>query len=476
MRCVRLTSTLIPAAALFLVACTTVPDLGTAPTPKAAASLAAEESFAAPLSQWPADGWWQAYADPQLTGLIEAALKDAPTMAQAQARIAKSEASTREARAAYLPTLEADGSYSEVKQSLNQGFPPQFAQFLPRGYNSEGYLALKFGYEFDFWGKNRAAVAAAASELRAAQAEAAETRLALSAGIALAYADLGRLYAERDVTERSAQLRAETATLVSRRVDNGLDTRAELKEAEAGVPAARAQLAAVDEEIAQTRNRIAALMGAGPDRGGAIERPARVQVQAFGLPSELAADLIGRRPDVVAARWRAEAAAKRIGAARAQFYPNINLAAYVGQQALFASLLFRNSSEIGGVGPAVTLPIFEGGRLRAQLRGARADYDAAVASYDATLTQALREVADTAVSERALGVRLNESRSALAADEEAYRLTRLRYEGGLANYQAVLIAEDAVLQARVIVADLNARAFTLDVQLVQALGGGYGRS
>jgi NodT family efflux transporter outer membrane factor (OMF) lipoprotein len=256
-------------------------------------------------------------------------------------------------------------------------------------------------------------------------------------------------------------------------VENGLDTRAELKQAEAGAPAARAQLAAVDEEIAQTKNRIAALMGAGPDRAMAIERPAAIQVKAFGMPTALAADLLGRRPDVVAARWRAEAAAKRIGAARAQFYPNINLAAYIGQQALFANLLFKGTSQIGGVGPAVSLPIFEGGRLRAQLRGARADYDEAVASYDATLIQALRELADTAASERALAVRLTESRSALAADEEAYKLTRLRYEGGLANYQSVLLAEDAVLQARLIVADLDSRAFTLDVQLVQALGGGY---
>jgi NodT family efflux transporter outer membrane factor (OMF) lipoprotein len=196
-------------------------------------------------------------------------------------------------------------------------------------------------------------------------------------------------------------------------------------------------------------------------------------LNVFGLPTQLAAELLGRRPDVVAARWRAEAAAKRIGAARAQFYPNVNLAAYIGQQAVFANLLWRPSSQIGSVGPAVTLPIFEGGRLRAQYRGAQADYDVAVAEYDATLVQALQQVADTAAGERALGTRLTESRAALAADEEAYKLTRLRYEGGLTNYQSVLLAEDAVLQARITVADLDARAFTLDVQLVQALGGGY---
>jgi NodT family efflux transporter outer membrane factor (OMF) lipoprotein len=472
----RLSVLVLTAGFLALAGCAAIPKLDSAASPKSAGDYATSVSFAAPPAAWPEDGWWRAYGDPQLTTLIEAAIADSPTMAQAKARVLKAEAQEGESRSATLPTLEADGSFSEVKETLNQGFPAQFAQYLPRGYNSSGYLALKFGYEFDFWGKNRAAVAAATSEVQAAQADAAESRLALSTGIALAYADLARLFAEHDVAERSSKVKEETAGLVLRRVDNGLDTRAELKEAEAGAPAARAQMAAVDEETEQTRNRIAALMGAGPDRGMKIERPAISQLKAFGMPARLEAELLGRRPDVVAARWRAEAAAKRIGVARAQFYPNINLAAYIGQQALFANLLFRNSSQIGGVGPAVTLPIFEGGRLRAQYRGAHADYDDAVASYDATLIQALRELADTAASERALRVRLQESGTALAADEEAFRLTRLRYEGGLANYQSVLLAEDAVLQARLIVADLAARAFTLDVQLVQALGGGYAQS
>jgi outer membrane protein TolC len=249
---------------LGLASCATIPDLGSAPKPKAATDYAATQSFAAPGGDWPADGWWNAYGDPQLSSIDRRRLAGSPTMAQAQARVTKARPRRRGA-SGRLPTLEGDGSYAEVKESLNQGFPPQFAQYLPRGYNSSGYLALKFGYEFDFWGKNRAAIAAAIFRAtRAAQADAAEARLALSTGWRLAYADLGRLFAERDVAERSVQNKEETAGLVLRRVENGVDTRAELKEAEAGAPAARAQLAAVDEEIAQTRNRIAALMGAGP--------------------------------------------------------------------------------------------------------------------------------------------------------------------------------------------------------------------
>jgi NodT family efflux transporter outer membrane factor (OMF) lipoprotein len=457
----------------LLAACAAIPKGGASPDPKAAASYASTQTFAAPQTDWPADGWWRAYGDSQLNDLIDTALLGTPTLVQAKARVMKAQAQVGESRASELPTLEADGKVSKLKQSLNQGFPPEFANFLPKGYNSFGYAALKFDYEFDFWGKNRSAVAAAVSDAQAAQAENAEARLALSTDIALAYADLGRLYAEYDVDQLALKNREETARLVSQRVANGLDTRAELKQAEAGVPAARAQLAAIEELIAQTRNRLAALLGAGPDRGLTIQRPAVTQLKAFGLPPQLAADLLGRRPDLAAARWRAEAAARRIGVARAQFYPNINLAAYIGQQALYTHLFWNGTSNIGEVGPAVTLPIFEGGRLRAQYRGAQADYDDAVATYDATLVQALQQVADTAAGARALQTRLTESRAALAADEEAYKIIRMRYEGGLSNYQAVLIAEDAVLQARLIVADLEARGFTLDVQLVQALGGGY---
>jgi NodT family efflux transporter outer membrane factor (OMF) lipoprotein len=217
-------------------------------------------------------------------------------------------------------------------------------------------------------------------------------------------------------------------------------------------------------------------LGVGPDQALSLTRPTVAQLKSFGLPTQLAAGLLGRRPDIVAAKWRAEAAAKRVGAARAQFYPNINLLAYIGQQAVYTSLLFKSSSQIGGVGPAVTLPIFEGGRLRAQYRQAYADYDDAVATYDGTVIQALQQVSDVAVSERSLTTRLKESRSAQEADEEAYRLLKLRYEGGLSNYQSVLLAEDAVLQAQQTVADLEVRAFTLDVELVQALGGGYAQS
>ena len=196
-------------------------------------------------------------------------------------------------------------------------------------------------------------------------------------------------------------------------------------------------------------------------------------LKPIGLPPSLAANLIGRRPDIVAARWRAQAAEHRVKQARAAFYPNVNLVAYVGQEALHLDNLFVTGSSIGQVGPALSLPIFDGGRLRSQLHGARADNDAAIAAYDGAVVQALREVADAVAGERALGARLTESRAALSADEDAHRIARLRYDGGLATYQSVLLAENAVLEQRRVVTDLESRALTLDIALIRALGGGF---
>ena len=460
-------------ATAALAACATQPNLGAAPKMATPASLATTQSFTAPAADWPAADWWRAYGDPQLDQLIETALAGAPDMAQAKARLDKARSQADVARSSLFPSLSAGGQIGETEQSLNMGFPPQFQQFLPKGWHPDPQINLSFNYEIDFWGKNRNAVAAATSETRAAAADAAEARLTLSTAVAAAYADLTRLYAERDVTERNVASRAETYDLANRRVTNGLDTQAELQQAAAGVPAARADLAALDEQIALTRNELAALMGQGPDAGLAITRPGASAPKAFGLPSQLAAELIGRRPDIVAAKWRAEAASKRIGVAKASFYPNVNLSALIGYESLGLSKFFESSSNYGDYGAAVSLPIFDGGKLTADLRGARADYDDAVASYDATLVQALREVADAAASQRALADRLKQSREALADDEAAYKVARLRYEGGLANYQSVLLSEDSVLQARRDVVDLEARAFTLDIQLIKALGGGF---
>jgi len=473
----KLFRVLAPSAlTLTIGACAVVPNIGPAPTLVAPADLATQRSFTAPEADWPAERWWEAYNDPQLGGLIDEALRGSPSLAQAQARLRRAQALAQQARASTLPTLQFDGevAYSEI--SREQGFPPEFQAFLPQGYHDTGRVALNASYDLDLFGKNRAALAAAVSETAAAGADAAQTRLTLSTAVAQAYAQLAQLAAERESAAQTVANRAASIELVSQRVRNGVDTQAELQQARAAQPTAQAELDLLDERILLARHQLAALLGEGPDRGLDIALPKTEAVKAFGLPPNLAVNLVGRRPDIVAARLRAEAAGSRIKVAHAAFYPNITLNAYIGQQALGLDKLFNPTAAIGSIGPAITLPIFDGGQRAGAYRGARADYDAAVAAYDQTLVQALQDVADAAASVQASQRQLADREQALVAGEAAYSVAQLRYRGGLSTYVALLIAEDAVIAQRRAVADARTRAFLLDIALVRALGGGYAGS
>lgn len=458
------------AALLLTGGCATVPNLGKAPEVAAPSSYAADRSLAADArSAWPDDHWWRDYNDPQLDGLIAEGLAGSPDLAAAVSRIRKADGYAQQAGAARLPTLDLSASAPIEKQSYNNGVPPAF---VPNGWNDTGSAKASLGFDLDLWGKNRASYAAARSDAEAARLDYAQAALTLSTNIADAYADLARLFAMRHVQDAALANREQTAGLTADRVAAGLDTQAELKQAQSAVPTARAELAATDEQIALTRNRLAALLGKGPDRGLEIAAPA-VTLAARGIPAGVTTDLIGRRPDILAARTRVEAAASRIKVARADFYPSVNISAMFGFQSLGLGNLLKAGSTVGSVGPAVTLPIFRGGALAGEYRGARGTYDAAVADYDRTVTDAYRAVADAVTSQRALTVRLAESRQALADAEAAYDIAKQRYKGGLSRFLEVLSAEDRTLQARRTVSDLEARAFTLDVSLVRALGGGF---
>ena len=431
---------------------------------------AAGQSLAAVApAAWPGSDWWVGYGDPQLDTLISEALAGSPDVASALARVRRADALAQQAGAARLPTLDMSASVSAAKQSYNNGIP---AAFVPKGWNESGNVHATLGFDLDLWGRNRAAFAAARSDAEAAQLDYEQAALLLSTSIADAYADLARLFAERAVQQTALTVREQTLALVSDRVASGLDTQAELKQASAAVPAARSDLAATDEQIGLTRNRVAALLGAGPDRGLTIDAPA-VTIVPRGIPADVTTDLVGRRPDIAAARARVEAEASRIKVARADFYPAISLSGILGFQSLGLPNLFKSGSDYGSVGPAISLPIFRGGALEGQYRGARASYDEAVANYDRTVTDAYRAVADVVVSQRALATQLDQSRVSLADFQTAYGIATQRYQGGLSTFLDVLTAQDRTLQAQRIVADLQSRAFTLDIALVRALGGGF---
>ena len=462
---------LLVTSAVFglLAGCASVPGLEPKPVMVAAESLPSAQSFADARGVWPAEGWWRGFGDAQLDALIAEGLAGSPDLRAAAARVRGADALARQAGAALLPRVGAEASAGGVQQSKNMGIPPAF---VPGGVQDTGHVAATIAFDLDLWGRSRAALAAATSEAEAARVDAAQARLMLTTGIAGAYADLAAYHAARDVARDAVRIREASARLSADRARAGLENQAAERQAESRAASASADLAVLDEAIALTHNRIAALLGAGPDRGRAIARPALAS-QGLALPPEAGVGLVGRRPDVVAARLRAEAAARRIDVARADFYPNISLSALVGLQSLGLANLFKAGSDYGQGGAAISLPVFQGGRLEGRYRGARADYDAAVAAYDRTLVAALRDVADIVAGREATERQLQGRRTARDAAAEAARLAALRYRAGLSNQLAQLTAEDSLVALDRQVADLEARRLSLDIALIRALGGGY---
>jgi NodT family efflux transporter outer membrane factor (OMF) lipoprotein len=455
---------------LALGGCTQFPSLEQMGRQKQASEYQTASSLSGPVSNWPDEHWWECYADPQLDALIAEALSDSPDMAAALARLRRAEAFGQIAGAILQPQVSANVAVTDQKLSYNYLTP---RTMIPDGWNDYGRATLDFNWEIDFWGKNRSGLAAATSQLEASRAELAHVRLGIAAAVATNYAELAQLFAVRDTAARSVDIRSKTAKLFSERYDNGLETKGSLSEAKARLAGVEGELLMLDEQIGLLRNRLAALLGAGPDRGLAIQRPTVKLNGDFSLPTELVANLLGRRPDVVAARLMADSQLKRIDQKKAEFYPNVNLSAFIGVQSLGLNMLNKGGSSIGSIGPALTLPIFTGGRLRGELRGTVASYDEAVANYNRTVTQALQEVASTGLSQKALSAQLAKAYAAVEAAGDAHRVARNRYEGGLANYLEVLYAEDGLLNSQRNLANLQSRAFTLDVAMKRALGGGY---
>ncbi|HEY1327635.1 MAG TPA: efflux transporter outer membrane subunit [Casimicrobiaceae bacterium] len=458
--------------ALLLSACASMKGVEPQASTREPDGVAATRSLAGtPVSAaaWPKSDWWKRFDDPQLDGLMDEALSTSPTLAVAAARTRKALALASIDKAALSPQVNFGASSTRERFSENGIFPPP----LGGSWQTVNELQLTLDWELDFWGKNRSAYEAALGAARAAEVDAYAARLALSTNVAQAYVQLQRAYLQLDVAQKTLREREQIYALTRDRNAAGVDSRLEVKQAEAALPATREQIAQLEERIDLTRNQIAALMGKGPDRGLAIARPTATALAEVALPSNVPAELLGRRPDLTAERWRIEAASKDIASAKAEFYPNVNLAAFIGFQSLGGGALLSAASRMLGAGPAVTLPIFDAGRLRGNLAARDADYDIAVEQYNQTLADAMRDVVDQLASFRSLEEQKRQQVQALATAREAYDLALLRYREGLGNYLQVLSAEQPLLAQESLDADLRARSLELSIDLIRALGGGF---
>jgi NodT family efflux transporter outer membrane factor (OMF) lipoprotein len=328
-------------------------------------------------------------------------------------------------------------------------------------------------WDIDFWGRQAALIRQARSQETASALDLASARLALAGAITQAYVDLYRSWELVDIATRTQEQREQLLNLTQQRTAAGLDTQIELKIAQSTVPQARALRLQAEAARDIAVHRLASLVGDGADRYAQIGRPNLTLDATLPLPEQLPIDLLAHRPDVLAARERVEAASAGRAAAHAAFYPNISLTALVGFQAIGLDELAQSGSRIYGVGPALHLPIFDAKRLRAQYRGATAELDAATASYNAVVLDAVREASDQITLNNSLTQQIAEVRSTLDAASSAHELAQRRYAAGLTTQIIVLDAESRVLDARRALVTADSNRLLARMNLLLMLGGSF---
>ncbi|MFM0238313.1 efflux transporter outer membrane subunit [Paraburkholderia phytofirmans] len=431
--------------------------------------FATRQSLPAEQGHWPAANWADQFGDAQLSSLISEALSSNPTLDQARARVAAAFAYTETAKASTMPRVDASYSLTREQLSNTTFLPPPFGG----SWQTENRGVLGASFDLDLWGKNREALKAAISQSQASQADAEVVKLTLTTSIARAYNQLARLYVLRDIAQKEITQRERIDRITAGRIATGLDTEVERKTVHANLATSRATLKSLDGRILTTRYQIAALLGAGPDRGLQISRPTLGLGDEVRLPDNLPADLVSRRPEIVAARWRIDAMAHDVKEAKAEFYPDINLSAAIGLDAFGFGRFLTAASRTASVGPAIHLPIFDAGELRAQLKGRYADFDYAVAAYNQTLVTALNEVATQLADVHSTDAQLVDAQAAQEAARQADELALIQYKAGLTNQLTVLNVDLNALSADQAVANLRMNRRDQQIALASALGGGF---
>ncbi len=448
----------------LLMACSTPGPEVAALTTTSAAAL----QLTGPTTPALSPAWWQDWGDAPLNALVARALADNPTLLTAQLRVRRMQALSGIAQANGLPQAGLGADFTRQRFSANGLYPKPIAG---NTWDNDT-LQASVSWAPDVWGQHAAELASAIGQTRAAQADAAMAATGLASQICKTYVGLARLLAQRDIALRAQQQRLQMRQLMAERVAAGLDPLGEQSLSEGNLSEAAVQLEAWEEQIQSSRHQLALLSGQAPEALAALS-PQLNLLQLQALPATLGADLLGRRPDVVASRWRVEAASQDVAVARTQFYPNVNLSAFVGYNALGLNHLLDAGSRQIGVSPAVRLPLFDGGRLRAQLSARQTERDMAVAQYNATVLEAVKETTDALQSAQSLYRQAQAQSAALSSAQQQHALAQQRRAAGLSNALAALSAETTVLAQRRIVADLQARQLDNQINLIKALGGGW---
>lgn len=442
----------------------------------AAPSLAKSEreALAGPFfkrTEWPEKTWWEYYGSEELNRLVALALKNNPTIQLVQSRITFAREKALQARSKLFPLIYFN--VSDAWQYLSENGLYRALNDSIQLSNQDIDFSLSFSYEFDFWGKYRNLYYAALGREKAVEAENVQAELVVSTALAQAYFALKTNLARKKLYEKLYAVRKDLWNLQITLRDSALASDLPQLLSEEGVLEAKQWLASIDEEIAINRHVVNILAGRGPDESLVLEPQLPLLPRKLALPNDLSLELLSRRPDLMAEVWRMDALAREVGAAKADFWPNINLTALLGFESGSWTELFQWASKTVGVTPGLSLPVYTAGAIAANVGEKRALFNEAVYQYNELVLRSFQEVADLIAMGRSIYRQKEEQEAIVRRSEMRYELVQLRQEHGIDDALKADRFLEEVLQKQLMDVKLLYNQYLVSVRLIKALGGGY---
>lgn len=431
----------------------------------------ATESSRFTMGDWPSENWWEMFNDPLLSVYIITSLGGNPTLQQADAKVEMAKEYANQQRAALLPNINF-GTGNLLTHLSKTGFFRNYASTVP-GTVDDTWATLSLSYDLDIFGKNRLRYRSALSLFQAQQAENADARLSISAAVAKGYFELQADIERNVLLKKTAQRRRSLLSLHEMRKVYGLDTQIDLLKAEQDLLEIEKTISMNEQSIELDDHLVRVLMGQTPDSAQRLEVLNIPFDDRIAIPADLSLNLLSRRPDLMAQIWQVESAASAIGAARADFYPDINLFSLAGYESVHIGKLFSWANRTAAFIPALSLPIFTGGRLQANLREKWAEFHQATAAYHNTLLNAAKEVVDQLTTLLRLEDQLNIQKLTVDNLRGHTDLSFQRYTEGISPYMEALETEELLFNVELQLVDLKLMQREALVNLIKGLGGGY---
>jgi outer membrane protein, multidrug efflux system len=456
-----------PVLLILLSACVVGPDYE---RPEVEMPVDWRWKVAEPRDHVPRGEWWKVFGDPALDALEEQAIGGNLGLQAAMFRVEQARANARITRADFYPTLDAAGMFTRFRTSGNAPSPvPPFE--VPSFQQSTWSTPMDLSYEFDLWGKVRRSFESSRNLAFGAEAARQSILLTLQADVATAYFSLLSTRAQVALLERTIEIREEAFDLIRQRAQVGIGNEFEVQRALVEVETAKAELGGARQRQAQWHNALAILCGRPPSAFEPVlaEAPPPLPVVAPDLPSTL----LERRPDVAEAERQLAARNAQIGVAKAAFFPVVRLTASGGFVSGELSDLFEWESRVWSINPSISLPVFQGGRNRANLERSRAAYEESVALYRQQVLVAFGEVEDNLSALIHLMEQVRARTAAAVAAANAARLSFERYQAGAVNFLEIVDSEQARLSNEIARVLIENQQLLATVRLIKALGGGW---